>query len=97
MRKFKDFNIPKHEPTLQGSRIPIKDVFGKEVIVFWYKINDSKYKKEDCLYLQVSLKDVKHVVFTTAKALIIDVQKIPKDGFPFTTTIIKDEKRFLFT
>ncbi len=97
VKQFKDFGISPHPPKLEGARIPIKDILNEKITILWHEINDSKYTKEDCLYLQIIRNGAKHVVFTVSKALIIDIQKIPKDGFPFTVTIIKEDRRFLFT
>ncbi len=95
MRQFKDFGIIT-TPVLVGKVIPIKEIFGIEIIVYFYEIKDSKYNGK-CLYLQISVKDIKRVVFTNAKALIEDIKKIPVGGFPFKTIIIKEERRFIFT
>lgn len=49
------------------------------------------------LAMQISITDTKHVVFTSAKLLIEDIHKVPENGFPFTTTIIKINDMLKFT
>ncbi len=95
MKQFKDFGITTPPAVLQGKKIPIEEVLNLEIVVYSFDIQPSKWGGK-CLYLQISLEGVKRVVFTTGKALIGDIQKVPTDGFPFQTTVIKDDKRYLF-
>lgn len=68
-----------------------------------FKIEDSKVKDfinrgtPKCLYLQIEFDVLKRVVFTSSQWLINDILQIPKDEFPFSTTIIQDNERYLFT
>ena len=101
MRKFKEFGI-KQSITLIGEKIPIYDVFNKEITIFGYNIENSKYEKNKgngkCLCLHIELENKRHIVFTGSVALQNDIQQIPKeDGFPFLTTIIRQNKKFIFT
>ncbi len=101
MRKFSDFEI-KQPKKLIGDKIPIYDIFNKEITVHGFSIEDSKYEKGKgngkCLYMHISMDQKRHLVFTGSVALQKDIQQIPiQDGFPFTTTIIRENKQFKFT
>jgi len=100
MKQFKDFGINPTTKYLIGDKIKIYKIFGKQIIVHDFKIEASKCFQnkgsELCLYLQFSLNDEMSVVFTSAKDLIDRIQKVPNDGFPFATTIIKKGERYVF-
>ncbi len=100
-RRFKDFKI-QSEKKLVGEKIPIYDIFNREITVFGYTIENTKFDKAKgngkCLYMEISLDKRRHIVFTGSVALQNEIEQIPKvDGFPFTTTIIRENKRFIFT
>jgi hypothetical protein len=66
------------------------------------KLEKSKVYKDrgtcKCLHLQISCNGEKHIVFTSSSGLIDAILQIPGDGgFPFSTTIIQNGERFLFT
>lgn len=47
--------------------------------------------------LQMS-EDTARKMYPTASAVLIEnIQKVPKDGFPFVTTIVKENEHFEFT
>jgi hypothetical protein len=75
----------------------------REIVVHHFKLEDSKVKAFQekgtgkCLHLQISFDNRKHVVFTGSTGLIEVIQKIPETGFPFTTTIVEENDRYLFT
>lgn len=101
MRKFSEFNIQTTVKGFEGSKIKMSKILDKEIIVYHFKIGDSKVFKEKgtckCLQLQISINDEKHVVFTSAGGLIEAIQQIPENGFPFATTIIEENERFKFS
>ncbi|BFM42695.1 hypothetical protein CFS9_13360 [Flavobacterium sp. CFS9] len=47
--------------------------------------------------LQIEVDERKRVVFTGATVLIQTIKKVPKDKFPFTTTIVKRNEYLEFT
>lgn len=102
MKDFKQLQI-KIDPEqvgLIGNRIDIGNVFNEEIIIHSYKIADSKFPKpgrERCLHLQVELNGEMRVMFLTSTSLINVLERIPRDEFPFKTTIKKNQKRFEFT
>lgn len=101
MKKFKDFGIESTSKAFVGTKIEVDNILNIEIAVHEFRIVDSKYDKikgnGKCLHLQISIGTIKHVVFTGSGFLMDAIQQVPKDGFPFTTKIIKDNKRFQFT
>lgn len=105
MTKFSDFNIDTEktlaEASFVGEKIKIAKILDKEISVEAFRIEDSKVFKEKadgkCLHMQIVFNNEKRVVFTSARALISDIQKIPENGFPFKTVIKEREERYIFT
>lgn len=101
MKSFKDFNIEAPVKGFEGEKIKISKILNREIVVHRFKIEDSKvFNKKGsgkCLHIEISINDKKHVVFTGANGLIETITQVPDDCFPFTTTIIEDNDRYLFT
>ena len=101
MNEFKEFTITKTSKVFEGSKINMSKYLDKKIIVHAYKIEDSKCFKDrgtgKCLHLQISLNDEKHIIFTSSRYLIDDIKQIPEDKFPFSTTIVMENKMFKFT
>lgn len=101
MNSFSAFKIRIRDRAFVGDKIKISKIIGNEIVVHAFKIEDSKIFKDrgtgKCLHIQISINGEKHILFTSAGGLIDAIQQIPEDGFPFTTTIIKDEERILFS
>ena len=101
MKDFSSFNIKAPSKGFEGDKIKIKKILDRAIIVHDFKIDDSKCFKDrgngKCLHLQISINDTKHIVFTGAGALIEQIQRVSKDDFPFSTTIIQENERFLFS
>jgi hypothetical protein len=74
MKKFSDLNIKVNTRSFEGDKIKISKVLNKEIIIHEFRIEDSKVFKDKgngkCLYLQISFKDEKHVIFTSSGCLI---------------------------
>jgi hypothetical protein len=51
----------------------------------------------ECLYLQIVVNNERRVLFTGSKYLIDAIKQVPAGNFPFSTTIINDNDRYLFT
>ena len=97
MKSFKDFKIEKTvQQNFTGNKIKISKILNKEVIVYAFKIEKSKFDG-DCLHLQIGIGDTKYVVFTGAKKLMEMIQKVAPEDFPFKTTIIEENESFEFT
>lgn len=90
VKKFSDFKIKPVETKFTGEKIKIEKILNKIIRVEYFKIIDSKFKGK-CLCIQIIYSDEKRLIFTGSKALQQQIEQIPEDGFPFTTTIVKDE------
>ena len=101
MNSFSQFNIKVESQSFEGDKIKMSKILNREIVVHYFKIEDSKVFKErgsgKCLCLQISFDQRKHVVFTGSTGLIEVIQKIPETGFPFTTTIVEENDRYMFT
>ena len=101
MKTFSQFNIQAPSKGLEGDKIKMSRILNREIVVHAFKIEDSKVFREKgsgkCLQLQISFNNEKHVVFTGAAGLIEVIQQIPGNGFPFTSTIIEENDRYIFT
>jgi hypothetical protein len=101
MKTFSQFNIQLSSRGFEGDKIKMSKILNREIVVHHYKIEDSKVFKDrgsgKCLHLQISFNNEKHIVFTSSSCLIDVIQRVPESGFPFTTTIVEDNDRFMFT
>lgn len=96
--KFSDFKIKTPTQSLVGDKIKVARILNREITVIDYRIEPSKYGDSGrCLYLQIEMNNTKHVVFTGSSPLIQQIEQVPREGFPFLTTIIKDDQRYEFT
>lgn len=97
MNKFSDFDVKPATQSFAGEKIKIHKIFNVEITILDYLIEPSEYT-EIRLRLSFKFKDEMRITFTSSKYLIDMIKKIPKEKFPFTTTIIKDvDDRYLFT
>ena len=81
-----------------GDKIKMDRILNIEIVIHGFKIDDSKHKENTkCLTLQIEKSGNKHVVFSGSKILMQMIQKVPKDSFPFTTTIVKHNEYLQFT
>jgi len=98
MNKFSEFDIKPSLPNFIGDKIKMAKILNREITIHDYRITDSKFgDAKKCLQLQLSISDIKYVLFTGAIYLTEQILKVPKEKFPFTTTIIKDNERFEFS
>jgi hypothetical protein len=80
-----------------GNKIKITDILNRDIIVHYYKIEDSKiFKGGKCLYAQVSVDETKRIIFTSSSGLVKKIQQINKNNFPFRTKIVENNKKFEF-
>lgn len=99
MRRFNEFGIKPTEKGFTGDKIKIARILNREIVVKNYKIEPSKYPKkpdDKCLYLQIELNGVEHVVFVASNALMDQIERVDKGNFPFTTIIVNND-RYEFT
>lgn len=100
MNNFKDLGIKAPELGFTGTKIKLDQLKGIEITVHAYKIMDSKFPekgKDKCLHMQVAIGIIKYVVFTAAFTLTEQIKQVPKDKFPFITTIIQVGERLEFS
>ena len=92
MTSFKDLNITADHKGFTGDKIKIDRLLSREITVTAFKIEPSKFLDKGNgkrLTLQIELLGNRHVVFTGSGVLMDLIQKVPKEAFPFTTTIQK--------
>lgn len=101
MTKFSDLNIAAESKSYTGDKIKMERVFNREITIHEFKIEPSKLEKKKgnglCLYMQISIGDTKHLLMTGSVNLQEMIKKVPSDKFPITSTIIKDNERYVFT
>lgn len=98
MNSFKDFNIQPKINAFVGEKIPVQRLFNLEILIIDFKIEPSKQKKDtELLTLQIEKQGEKRIVFTGSKVLIDQIKRVPKNRFPFTTTIKGDNDYYEFT
>lgn len=99
MRKFSDFGIKPKTDRFVGDKIKIAKILNQEIIVHGFKLDKSRYEKSNsdkCLHLQIEFKGSKFLLFTGSKILADAIQQVPKDQFPFQTTITQEGEAFQF-
>ena len=100
MKDFKSFNIKPETKSFEGDKIKIERILNKQITVSDFKIEESKYKDKGngkCLCIQIENDGSKRVLFSGSSYLMDMIQKVPKEGFPFTTTIVKNNEHLEFT
>lgn len=101
MKEFKDFGIDIAESSvLSGEKIKIKKVLNERISVKKYKIVPSKFPEKgngNCLYLQIMFEGKERVIFTGSTILMSSIERVSKDDFPFSTTIIEENEMYKFT
>lgn len=97
MKKFSQLNIKISDRGFIGDKIKIQKILNKEITVHHYIISDSKVFSGKCLKMQITVNDTKHILFTGANGLIEAIIQVPDSSFPFATTIIEENERYIFT
>lgn len=98
MNNFKDFNIKPKINNYVGEKIKIEKILNSSITILDYKIEDSKKKPgTKFMTLQILKGEEKRVVFTGATVLIDEIEQVPKDKFPFVTTIRRENEYYEFS
>jgi hypothetical protein len=98
MNQFKDFKIKPEINHFTGDKIKIDKILNVPILVIDYKIEQSKAKPgTQLLTLQIEKSGTRHVVFTGSVVLRQMIERVDKDKFPFTTTIVKENEYLEFT
>lgn len=97
MKKFSDFVKQEDLKMLDGDKVKIDEIIGKEILIIGFSIDRSKYKTgTDYLKLQFEKDGKRNIVFTGSKRLIELITKY-SDNVPFLTTIRQAGKSFIFS
>lgn len=100
MINFNELNIKPTIKAFEGDKIKMERIINKKIIVDNFRIEESKFKDKGSgklLTLQIIVDNAKRVVFTGSGILIQMIEQVPKDKFPFQTTIIKENDGYQFT
>lgn len=98
MHNFKEFNIQPRINAFVGEKIQVQKLFNLEITVVDFKIEPSKKKTgTDLLTLQIEKGGEKRIVFTGSVVLMDQIKRVPKNSFPFVTTIKGDNDYYEFT
>lgn len=98
MKRFNELGVKPQLKGFTGDKIKINKIINREITVHDYRIEDSKFKdKGKCLHMQIQIGGNMHVVFTGSTVLMDTLQQVSKSNFPFVTTIIEENERFLFS
>jgi hypothetical protein len=98
MKRFNELGITAQPKGFTGDKIKINKILNREIHVHAFKIEESKFAgKGERLTLQISMAGTMHVVFTGSTILKDQVQQVQSDHFPFVTTIVEENERFMFT
>lgn len=95
IKHFSDF--AERENILEGSKVKITEIVGKEIILTGYEIRGSKFRrKEDnerVMTVQFKILDEVHIFFTGSEILMKQLEKY-KSFLPFKAIIKKIDKYF---
>ena len=97
MKEFKDFGLKPIEKNFIGDKIKMDRILNREIIIHAYRVDKSKVDSGTCLTMQIEIVNEKRIVFTSGKFLTHSLNQIPKDGFPFKTTIVKQDWQYEFS
>ncbi len=93
MTDFKSFGIKPLEKSYEGDKIKIDKVLNKKIRIHYFKIEPSKTGKGNCLYMQIDVDGEKRLLWTGSSNLMYMIQQVAPNGFPFNTTIVKENER----
>jgi hypothetical protein len=96
MKNFSDFHA---DPTLDGEKISIHDVVGKDIVVLAFAERASRYaKSKDGIYtiIQIELEGERRVFFTASRVLR-DQLNAYRGELPFRAQIAFNKTYYTFT
>lgn len=101
MTSFSEMNISQENNHFVGNKVSILDILNEIIEVHSYKIVKSKLPADKgsgrCLHLQIAKDNTKYVVFSGSENLMSQIDRVPKDKFPFSVTIRKKERLLYFS
>lgn len=99
MNQFSTFGIKPQSPGLEGDKVKIDRILNKPITVHAYRIGPSNFPDKGNgkrLDLQITVDNTKRIVFSGSGVLMEMIERVPKNGFPFQTTIVKENDRYEF-
>jgi hypothetical protein len=101
VNRFADFADPAQSSVLDGRKVSLEEVVGKEIEVLNYRVKSTKYsdaKNPMCLTVQFSFADnQEHFVFFSGSNVLMEQLGKYKEKIPFSATIKKVGKYFTFS
>ena len=91
-KRFSDF-AEKNETRLDGEKMKLADIVGKEILAKGFSVSKSKHYAGEYATLQFELEAEKHVVFLSSKVIIEQLQKY-ENQLPYLATIVKIGKYY---
>jgi len=87
---------------MDGKKITIEEILGREIIVLRYRISDTKYvdaKNPKCLTVQFVFSELpnEHRVFFTGASVLMSQLENNKDKLPFISVIRRVGRYFTFS
>lgn len=92
VKRFSDF-AKTEDSRLEGDKLKLSDILGKEILLRGYTVAKSKHYSGEYATLQFEFSEKIHVVFVGSKVIIEQLQKYG-DQLPFMTTIVKIGKYY---
>lgn len=80
-----------------GNKIYIETILDKALIIEFFEVRPSKKNDNtDCLYMQIKLDGVEHVVFSSSVFLMQTLRQLQPEDFPFSAKIAKINRHYEF-
>lgn len=96
MKSFNEFDIKPNKKGFTGDKIKMSRILNVSIIIHAFKMEPSQFGGER-VDMQIEKDKTLYVIWSSSKTLIEMIRKVPEDGFPFTTIIIKKDERFVFS
>ena len=96
MKQFNQLGIKPTEKGFTGDKIKMNRILNRVIVVKDFKIEPSNFSGNR-LCLHIELNGTEHIVFTGSNVLMETIERIPRNAFPFETTIINNNERFEFS
>ena len=98
MKTFAELTV-QHDALFPGKKIGIEYILDQKIVVLDWKVRDSKFKDGSgkCLHLSLEFQGEKRVLFSGSMILADILAKLPKEDFPFETTIKRQYRALKFT
>lgn len=96
MKSFSELGVTTKK-SFVGNKIYIESILEKDIIIEFFDIRPSrKNDGTECLYMQIKIDAVDHVVFSSSKFLMDSLKQIQENDFPIKARIIKINRHYEF-